>query len=364
MEKINQSKSNNLLKNYRFNELLEYLGSDPNIDYDSPWVYYDKATAFIGISDNDSAFNVIIRLKLKFENEKNNANEFILSFGLNNHRIGSFELSRNEIIDELEDFIQIYNQSMSLTSNHHGGMPISDRFYIWCILRKIKPNLVIESGVWRGIGTFIIEKALPNAEIICLDIDFSFRHYISSSPKVHYIRKDFFHVDWTKYDINNSLIIIDDHQDAVRRIQEANFLGFKRMIFQDNYADIITAGDALSLKQALSCHNFNIYKKVLFNEDKSQEYSAQKYINHMIQRYITNECTPAIRMSLKRIIKNYYECPPLLPLPFYSDYYASEYSKIGHISKSIFNDYEKNNHKNLELFKNSVYNFMCFVELI
>ena len=61
------------------------------------------------------------------------------------------------------------------------------------MLKKKNPKNVIESGIWKGQGTWLIENTLPNATIFSIDIDLSIREYISE--KVRYFEKDFNEID-------------------------------------------------------------------------------------------------------------------------------------------------------------------------
>ena len=67
------------------------------------------------------------------------------------------------------------------------------------ISKKIKPKFVIESGVWKGQSTWLIEKTLPKAKILALDVKLNKREYISKSKNVIYSNKDFKFLDQSKY---------------------------------------------------------------------------------------------------------------------------------------------------------------------
>ena len=62
-------------------------------------------------------------------------------------------------------------------------------FSFFFLLKKLKPELIIESGVYKGQSTWLIENTLPNSEIISLDIDLNKREFISK--KALYSNKDF-----------------------------------------------------------------------------------------------------------------------------------------------------------------------------
>ena len=120
-------------------------------------------------------------------------------------------------------------------------------FAVWFMVRALAPDLIVESGVWKGQGTWILEQACPSARIVSLDPDLSTRVYLSK--KAVYSELDFSLQDWTHLP-ERSLVLFDDHQNAYRRLQQCHWFGFNHVIFEDNYP--ILQGDCYSLKKAFA----------------------------------------------------------------------------------------------------------------
>jgi len=146
----------------------------------------------------------------------------------------------------LEEFLDLY-KSRPLRTNQ-GGMGINHSYALFFVLRKLMPNHVIESGVFRGQSTWLIEQALPHAEIYSLDPMPGFREYTSSKAK--YLVEDFAGVDWSALDPEKTLCFFDDHQSAFSRLKDMKWWGFKHAVFEDNYP--LSQGDCYSLRQILS----------------------------------------------------------------------------------------------------------------
>ncbi|MCC6463075.1 MAG: hypothetical protein IT260_21575 [Saprospiraceae bacterium] len=126
-------------------------------------------------------------------------------------------------------------------------MQIPHLFATWFMLQQLQPAYVIESGIWKGQGSWLIEKTLPEATVFSIDIDLSKREYIS--PKVHYFQLDFSKIDWSIIpDKENAVLFFDDHQNALERLKQGINLGFRKFIFEDNYPK--GKGDCYSLKKA------------------------------------------------------------------------------------------------------------------
>ena len=163
--------------------------------------------------------------------------------------IGRVEWSYSDIKVTISDFLTLYKTRP--IKNNDGGMKIPHLFATWFMLKKINPKFVIESGVWKGQGTWLIENAVPDARIISLDVNLDYRQYISDN--VIYYEKDFSKVNWDIIDKKTETVLFfDDHQNAFKRIIQAKKHGFKHLLFEDNYP--ASQGDCYSLKKAfLGC---------------------------------------------------------------------------------------------------------------
>ena len=150
---------------------------------------------------------------------------------------------RDEMVASLEEFAALYEQR-PLRENP-GGMTSSHLFLSWFVLRRLAPRAIVESGVWHGQGTWFFERACPRAQLHCVEPHLERIQYRSSGAR--YYDRDLSTIDWAALP-EDTLFFIDDHQDAVERIKTIHWLGFKHMIFEDNYPP--GRGDCYSLKQA------------------------------------------------------------------------------------------------------------------
>lgn len=153
-----------------------------------------------------------------------------------------FALDRNRARAAVPEFIELY-QSRPIARNWL-GMGFNHCFATWFILREMKPKLVVESGVWRGQSTWLIEQALPDAEIVAIDPRPEARVY--TSRRARYETTDFSRLDWSHADVENAVVFFDDHQNAYERLKDMHWLGFRHAIFEDNYP--CGEGDFYSLR--------------------------------------------------------------------------------------------------------------------
>ena len=154
----------------------------------------------------------------------------------------------------LDEYLELYKKAP--ISDNTGGMKSPHLFNMFCLLKEVKPKLIIESGVWKGQGTWLFENASPDARIISFDPYLS-RFVEYRSDKATYMENDFTKVDWEKffleneeYTTENTMLFLDDHVSFIDRL---NFLSnvpyFKKIVFEDNYPP--SQGDCISPKKLI-----------------------------------------------------------------------------------------------------------------
>ena len=220
---------------------------------------------------------------------------------------------KKELLNQLKKFSKIYKDRP--IKNNKGGMRFQHMFATYFILKKVNPSVVIESGVFKGQSTWLIEKSLPKSKIISIDIDLDQREYISK--KAHYSNLDFKYQNFTRLP-KNSLVFFDDHINHLDRIQQAKFFNIKNIILEDNYRP--KKGDFYTISHALNnagfVHKLNrlslIKTLVIFFKEFLKKFI---YINNI---FLTDELKYRIRdvkpnQNDKRnfldIIDTYYEFP-------------------------------------------------------
>ncbi|KAE8699466.1 Transducin/WD40 repeat-like superfamily protein isoform 1 [Hibiscus syriacus] len=177
------------------------------------------------------------------------------------------EWTSKDLVNGLEEFVPIY-ETRPIKNNMY-GMGFDHSFGLWFIARWLQPDLMIESGAFKGHSTWVLRQAMPDSPIISVTP----RHpkkYLKKGPAyvdgncTYFAGKDFVdfgHVEWEKVlkkhgisDFSRVLVFFDDHQNELKRLKQALKAGFNHLIFEDNY-DTGT-GDHYSLRQI--CDQFYI----------------------------------------------------------------------------------------------------------
>jgi hypothetical protein len=161
---------------------------------------------------------------------------------------------RKDMLSYLDEFNELYDRRP--IKENGGGMKSPHMFPSWYVVKKMQPSLLIESGVWKGLGTWFFEQASPNTKIISIDPSPHFRVY--TSPNATYQTEDFLQTDWSNFDKINSLVFFDDHQNSFERIKRCQSLGFNKLMVEDNYP--WQQGDCYTPKKILSGKDFIIDK--------------------------------------------------------------------------------------------------------
>jgi len=168
---------------------------------------------------------------------------------INVTQIGNPPWTRDEILESIEEFSEIYSKRP--IRDNSGGMKAPHMFAVWFMARSLSPDVIVESGIWKGQSTWLLEQACPKSTLIAIDLNLERREYISE--RVKYSDRDFCEQDWSII-TDRSLVFFDDHQNAYRRLRQCKWFGFKHIIFEDNYP--VSQGDCYSLKKAYAGAGF------------------------------------------------------------------------------------------------------------
>jgi len=114
-----------------------------------------------------------------------------------------------------------------------GSSGYSRMKHLYDLAQKIKPDTIVESGTWKGNGSYLFYHAMPGSYITCFDI--SFDQLLWDHAWITYLKYDITKADWSDlYDNERTLIFFDDHIDQVRRLYWARETGIKHLVFDDN----------------------------------------------------------------------------------------------------------------------------------
>lgn len=131
---------------------------------------------------------------------------------------------------QAREFLVLYSERPF--KENIGGSGFHNAFWLFITARTLNPELIVESGVWRGHTTWLLEQACPSADVIGFDINLSRLEYKNGNAR-------FYEHDWSAFqfediDCERSLVFFDCHVNHARRTIEASRRGFRHLIFDDN----------------------------------------------------------------------------------------------------------------------------------
>ena len=146
---------------------------------------------------------------LKYRNEK--IANFLLEFG----KSFGMLFEKKTLLKNIELYDQLFKNRP--ISDLTGGMGYNKGLILYILFCHYQPRVSIESGVWRGFTTYLIDNAIfEDSKLYCFDIDLSRNEFFSK--KATYYENDitlFSELDLSKVDI----AFFDDHISIYERLK-------------------------------------------------------------------------------------------------------------------------------------------------
>ncbi|MBL8670035.1 MAG: hypothetical protein JNK11_05235 [Alphaproteobacteria bacterium] len=147
-----------------------------------------------------------------------------------------------EVLRAAEAFAPVY---AGRPFDNVNGLIGTGALALYYFIKQVAPPAVIEVGVWRGFSTWVIEQAAPGARIRCHDPLFGFLSLLDPaksqpayrSPHATYSQREFSCL--TDAELGDgrrdAVVFFDDHQDMTARIIQASRMGFRHLVFDDDW---------------------------------------------------------------------------------------------------------------------------------
>jgi hypothetical protein len=151
--------------------------------------------------------------------------------------LGGVPWTENDIRASAREFLKAYESRPETQAG--SGILSPDAFALWFLIREIKPQSILESGVDKGLSTWILEQGAPKGTLFCLCPDPGRREYISE--RALYSDEDFLDFNPAAQGLDPAAltVLFNDHRDAFPRIERCSRLGIKRMLFHGNYPEYL-----------------------------------------------------------------------------------------------------------------------------
>lgn len=232
--------------------------------------------------------------------------------------IGEPPVSRAQMLADVSYFsAEVYAkrpQGWSFATKFNmGGTGFMHQFYLWSLVRALKPKHIIESGAYNGLGTWQLRKAAPDAQIIVLSPKTP-HIYVDQHNDSRYFTdeqfRDFSSINWTcvdGLDRASTIVFIDDHQSGYRRMLEAHARGFHHLIFDDNMPG--PRSDHFSVKSACAASKGEFDGLEEWDDFRGIKVDWGRWQHGQFN--VTKQQLRMVGISFLRAVNVYAEMPPL-----------------------------------------------------
>jgi hypothetical protein len=158
-----------------------------------------------------------------------------------------WDVDREALLDSMRQFAAVMKRRPF--KNKYGLCGVG-AFALYWFLSRINPSVIFEVGIWRGFSTWLIEQAVPAAEVHCFDPVIMLEPVLSKwkvgrtyrSKRAHYSTQDFSCAPIREIaaDRSDALAFFDDHQNQLPRLQQCKAAGIKHIVFDDNLKEKYT----------------------------------------------------------------------------------------------------------------------------
>jgi hypothetical protein len=141
---------------------------------------------------------------------------------------------RSSLDTLLNQFADLYDRR---PFNNRGGIKFDSSFAYYFFLKRIMPEVVIESGIWRGFSTWLVDSLLPASELFCLDPVLMMPMDIGEvyrPTRARYSTQDFSCFGFSPDVTARACAIFDDHQNVAARIEQSFNYGIEHVLLDDN----------------------------------------------------------------------------------------------------------------------------------
>ena len=187
------------------------------------------------------------KISIRINKNKPNEDEAYVSYPIENivkkHRnslivkeviffleLSNLKYKKSKIEEYLDEFDYVFAQSP--VKEHESGFGYNEGLFFYTLLKIIKPEIVIESGVMKGFTTYLIDAATSHdCKIYSYDINFENNVFISK--KAQYINNDITNnIPFIKN--KKAVALWDDHTSQMDRLKFSQKHNIQYNFFDDD----------------------------------------------------------------------------------------------------------------------------------
>ncbi len=155
--------------------------------------------------------------------------------------LGALSITREAaaITQDIQDYDTLFHSAP--IKDLGGGMGYNNGLILFCFARAAGARTILESGVWKGFTTYLLDNASPDdSKLLCFDINLSKVEW--RSKKATYYEQDLTTVE-VALDNGPKLAMFDDHVSHYDRLAFSHERGFEFLIFDDDVTHLNVHSD-------------------------------------------------------------------------------------------------------------------------
>ncbi len=219
--------------------------------------------------------NIGIRIKIETYKSLEKKNAFFSSYQIDKNLIeyrnalltkvvvkylreSNLTFKKEEINKYVDKYCDIFQSSP--VKDLGSGFGFNEGLFLYCIIRVVNPNLIIESGIMKGFTTYLIDAASSdNCKLKCYDISFENIQY--KSKKAEYFNHD---INKNPPDLKNKKVLAfwDDHTSQLDRLKFSIKNKIKFNLFDDDLSFLNIHSDGWPPIPSISML-FDVRKKII-----------------------------------------------------------------------------------------------------
>ena len=197
------------------------------------------------------------------------------------------EYNETKVEEYLDEFNYVFTHSP--VKEHESGFGYNEGVFFYTILKIIKPELVIESGVMKGFTTYLIDAATQDdCEIYSYDINFE--NNMFNSKKAKYINSDIIYkIPMIKN--KKTVALWDDHTSQLDRLKFSQENNIDYNFFDDDLSLLNIHSDGwppvptISMLQDIKKNNISLDKLSWISRDRE----GIVYLKELIDNDLLNK---------------------------------------------------------------------------
>jgi hypothetical protein len=114
-----------------------------------------------------------------------------------------------------------------------GGSGFNSCLNLYLVAKLLQPSVMLESGSFKGMSSWVLRNAAPQADLHCFDLTFSrlkYRHH-----SIHYHERDMTAEPFRFAASDKVLAFFDDHVNQAQRITDSRNKNVNFIVFDDSH---------------------------------------------------------------------------------------------------------------------------------